>query len=111
MTTLLDAYRRWSDEPFPPGSIRDDIDELHADLATVDHWVADMVIPYVEDGRRFPLKVDIDGGLQHLRRRLLHLRASASGKDLVLRDRYSKYAALLDAVFRAYETDPLPTDL
>jgi hypothetical protein len=42
---LKSAYVLWSNEPFPPGSTRDDIGELHADLALVDEWVMSMSSP------------------------------------------------------------------
>jgi hypothetical protein len=102
---LEGAYAHWRDEPLPPGSSRDDIDELHADLVTVDLWVADMVIPYVENGTRFPLKVDIEGGIERVRERIRQLLESAYGADRSLLDRYAAYTDLLDAVFRAYRRE------
>ncbi len=105
MTHLIDAYTRWSNEPCPPGSSRDDIDLLHAELATVDLWLADMVIPYVESGKRFPLKVDISEALRHLSGGVCRLRESAQRQDLSLLDRYALYVDLMEGVFRAYEAE------
>jgi hypothetical protein len=105
----LEAYVQWSNEPFPLGSARDDIDELHADLVTVDLWVTNMVVPYVENGQRFPLKVDIAGGIRRIGDSVRELRESAEGGDRILLARYAVYVDLLDAVFRAYEADsPTP---
>lgn len=98
---LVDSYSKWRDSAFPLGSTRDDLDEIHADLATVDTWVADMVIPYVEHGTRFPLKVDIEGEIHRIIAELERLRPSAEGdSDLV--DSYADYARVLNEVFSAY---------
>jgi len=102
---LESAYVLWSNEPFPLGSTRDDIDELHAELATVDEWVMSMVIPYVEHGTPFPMRVDIAGGIGRLRDRVLELREAAHDEDRALLDRYRVYVGLLDGVFRAYTAD------
>jgi hypothetical protein len=50
MSEFDGLYARWWSTPLPSGSKRDAVDELHADLALVDVWVADTIIPLVEDG-------------------------------------------------------------
>ena len=106
MNQVLDAaYARWRDAPLPPGTARDELDELHADLATVDLWVADMVIPYVESGTRFPLKVDIAAGIRRIQKGIRELRESLDGDDAALLEEYAAYVRLLDAVFDAYQRD------
>lgn len=44
------AVEAWRREPFPPGSATDALDELHADLALADSWLAEAVIPFVDRG-------------------------------------------------------------
>jgi hypothetical protein len=63
------------------------------------------VIPYVEHGTPFPLRVDIAGGIGRLRNRVLELRESAHDEVRSLLDRYHAYVGLLDGVFRAYAAD------
>jgi hypothetical protein len=102
---LITAYTLWRAQPFPLGSAHDDMDELHADLATVDTWVADMVVPYVEYGKRFPLKVDVAAGIQRIRARVASLRESIEGDDRSLLDQYAAYLDLLEDVFSAYASE------
>ena len=95
--------------PFPPGSHRDDVDELHADLALVDTWVAETVVPYVERGVITPPQVDIAAGIKGIRDRAVALRGGASADEQAVLNRYIDYADLMDklyAAFRAEHADP-----
>jgi hypothetical protein len=103
---LLKAYSEWRNATFPPGSHRDDVDEAHAELATLDYWVADNLVPFVEHGVRVPLKVDIEGGIQRLVPRLQELMGSSDIETRARVESYSSYLRLLDAVFRAYQREP-----
>ena len=89
----------------PPGSKRDAVDELHADLALVDVWVADTIIPLVEDGVWKPPRVDIGAGIRRVRDRTVSLRESASGEDQELLDRYLEYVELLDSLYNSFRTE------
>lgn len=99
---LIAAYSAWRNEAFPAGSTRDDVDELHAELATIDEWVAGMVIPFVEHGTRYPLRVDIQAGIDSARKQASELRRSANDDDRALLDRYEGYLQLLADVFHAF---------
>ncbi len=66
MGALEDAVATWRDQAFPPGSATDALDELHADLALADTWVAESVIPFVEHGLHKPARVDVVTGLRDL---------------------------------------------
>jgi hypothetical protein len=103
---LLMAYSDWRNATFPPGSSRDDVDEAHAELATLDYWVADNVVPFLENGIRVPLKVDIEGGIQRLLLRLRDLKDSSDNETRERVESYSHYLQLLDAVLRAYQQEP-----
>jgi hypothetical protein len=52
-----EAVSLWRERSFPAGSEDDDLDELHADIALADSWIADAVIPYVDAGLFNPPKV------------------------------------------------------
>ena len=105
MTTFVSAYASWRAEPFPPGSTRDDLDELHADLALIDTWVADTVVLYAERGVLAPpAKVDIRQGIRRLAERLDNLpRTDKDPQSEALLAAYERYLALTAEVFEAYE--------
>ena len=101
-----DLYRRWRGVPFPHGSHRDDVDELHADLALVDTWVAETVVPYVERGLIAPPpKVDIGAGVQGIRNRVRVLRDGATGEELAILNRYMDYVDLIDELYVAFRKE------
>ena len=100
MGLLTTSYERWQREPFPPGHPDDAIDELHADLALADSWVADSVTPFVERGMHEPARIDVISELHELRGRATDLEASVASDDRALvRD----YAAYLDALLVVYQ--------
>jgi len=61
------AYSKWREQPFPLGSSLDALDELHADLALVDTWVAEALVPFVEHGMYRPIQVDPIQKLEEIR--------------------------------------------
>jgi hypothetical protein len=93
------------DEPFPAGSANDEIDEVHAELVTVDMLVADLVMPYLVHGRVFTDRVGIGAALEHMRQRLNELRLSSSPVETTVLERYSAYAQLLEDVFSAFQIE------
>ena len=99
MGDFEDAYIAWRNQPFPPGSADDSLDELHADLALADAWVADSVIPYVERGIFQPAQLDVIGELGKLRDRAVELRP---GEDPSLSDAYRDYSDLLVRVYEGF---------
>lgn len=102
MGEFEDAYIAWRNQPFPSGSGDDSLDELHADLALADSWVADSVIPYVERGIFQPAQLDVIGELGKLRGRALELRAGGGREDPALYDAYRDYADLLVRVYEGF---------
>ena len=70
MVDLGPAYATWRRTPFPIGSGSDEVEELHADLAMWDAFVAEAVIP-MEGGRRYDPGVhDQAAAVEDLRRRI-----------------------------------------
>lgn len=98
------AYVAWRNRPFPPGSHDDSLDELHADLALADGWVADSVIPYVERGIFQPAQLDVIEELARLRDRAVDLRGAGGEDDPTLSDAYRDYADLLLRVYEGFLT-------
>jgi hypothetical protein len=105
MTSFDDLYRRWRGVPFPHGSHRDDIDELHADLALVDTWVVDTIVPYAEYGVITAPQVDIGAGIQDIRDRAVALRGGATADERAVLNRYIDYADLLDKLYAAFRAE------
>jgi hypothetical protein len=102
VATLGDAYASWRQQPFPSGSTDDALDEIHADLVLVDHWVAQSVIPFVEQGRRQPAAVDVLGTIAQLRARAAAAAAEATDDHRQLAIAYGVYAELMGEVYRAF---------
>jgi hypothetical protein len=96
MANLADAYAAWRRQPFPHGSADGVVDELHADLALADSWVAESVIPFVERARFMPAGPDV---LHELRK--MHDRAAAL-RDPARATEYLTYIALLSDVYGAF---------
>ena len=101
MAELEDAYAAWRSRPFPPGSSDELLDELHADLALADTWVAEAVIPRVEHGLHQPARADVIDELEELRDRAVEL-TETSGRfaDGDLADDYREY---VDVLLRVYK--------
>jgi hypothetical protein len=96
MASFLEAYAAWRREPFPGGSSDDAADELHADLALADTWVAEAVIPFIESGRSAPAQVDVLGELQALRDRAATLNDPERAK------KYLAYVERLSDVYSGF---------
>ena len=102
MTGFDSAYVAWSNAPFPTGSDRDDLADLHGDLHLIEEWVLSTVYPFAEHGTVVPVLVDIPGGIADLRERIGALRPKLSGADLDLATAYLAYLDLLDAAYNAF---------
>ena len=100
MSQLTESYERWQRQPFPPGSLSDAVDELHADLAGADAWVAESVIPFVEDGIHDPARFDVIAELDALRRRASDLATAVASDE---RGPVNEYVAYLDLLADVYE--------
>jgi hypothetical protein len=98
----------WLRKGFPKGSPSDVIDDLHGRLALVDSWVAEAVLPFVEQGMVQPVAVDILGELDALDLRLAEAKAGCSASDLARLDDYRAYG---DVLRRAYEDFLLRTNV
>jgi len=96
------AYAAWRVQAFPIGSGLDALDELHADLALADTWVADTVIPFIERGIYSPAKVDVLGRLSEIRQRAIELAETVGGGDHDLAMEYDAYAHLQETVYQAF---------
>lgn len=104
MTDFHNAYRLWKKQPFPSGSSWDALDEVHADLALADAWVADTVSPFVEHGVYRPAQVDVIATLEKIRQQAIQLGAKGDEEDKMLAEDYAKYAELLQSVYQAFLT-------
>ena len=87
--------------PFPEGTNRDDIDELHAELAYWDSMVAEVVIPMTKGVPYDEGALDLAVGVEDLLGRIEALRSTAdeAGRDVL--GSYANYARSLAAVIAA----------
>lgn len=69
-------YTRWRSQPFPPGSQNEELDELHAELALLDVWIADYLLPFALEGRVVVDRQDVLAGIEVLRGQLARVRMS-----------------------------------
>ena len=105
---LGEEYEAWRRMPFPTGSSNDDIDELHAELATWDAFVAEAVIP-MERGRPYDPGIhDQAAEIRHLRSRIEALTPTVAGEDRESLVAYREYCDSLMAVIAAASGHPPP---
>jgi hypothetical protein len=102
VTDFKDSYASWRRKPFPQGSSTDSLDELHADLALADTWVAETVIPFVERGVYKPAQVDVIQELGKLHDRAREIEQMTDGEDRRLAADYGHHAALLVGVYNGF---------
>jgi hypothetical protein len=100
------AYEAWRLRPFPKGSHVDALDELHADLALADTWVAESVVPFIKRGVYSPAQVDVMEILSEVRSRATKLAESVGGADREVAMEYAAYAHLLEIVYEAFLRRP-----
>jgi hypothetical protein len=96
MSNLADAYAAWTRQPIPHGAADDVVDELHADLALADSWVAESVIPFVERAEFTPAEPDVLHELRKMRDRAAALHDPAHATE------YLRYIELLSDVYGAF---------
>jgi hypothetical protein len=102
MSDLDDIYESWRSRSFPPGSAVEALDELHADLALADAWVAEYVVPFVEQGQFSRPEVQVITTLHNIRERARDLERSGGAESQELAGEYGGYVDLLERVYRAF---------
>lgn len=102
---LIAAYKRWSDLTFPHGSARDEVDEVHAEIATIDMWVTDYVVPYVEHGKSVPVTIDVKAAIDQALKRVDELQPDAHLDDKELLENYQRYLLALSDVFAVFQEE------
>jgi len=89
------AYREWRHAPFPEGSSVEELGELHADMALVDEWLIQIVIPYMEYRVINPHVVDLERSVAELESRLGTLTPSVLESDEPAAARLRNYLGLM----------------
>jgi hypothetical protein len=100
MDTFEDKVVAWRNAPFPPGSAHDPLDEAHADLALVETWVADSLLPYIDHQVWRPAVPDVFGALDEIERSLAGM--DLGPDDRALAGRYVAYVSLLRTAYEAF---------
>ena len=100
MSRFTNAYQRWLQEPIPPGSGVDTIDELHAELAQWDAFVADLAVPYSKGAEVAQPVYDFGEAIAQLGNRLRQSERLRPADASTL-DRYVNYLHLVAEVFAA----------
>ncbi len=101
MSTFEETVRNWREASFPQGSEVDALDDIHADLALYDSWIAESVVPYVDRGIWEPAVVDVLGALDELILRTKALQRTGID-DRSAAASYLAYAEMLRRVYRAF---------
>jgi hypothetical protein len=102
VANLNHEVAEWRSKPFPAGSSNDAVDELHADLVLIDSWVADSVIPFVQEGRHTPAAVDVLGAIDRLQEQIAQLMSITASDTRLSLENYQAYAECLSGVYRAF---------
>ncbi len=95
--SFSEAYRQWRVEPFPKEEATTEFGDLHADLALIDTWVADSVVPYFDRHIYTPAKVDVLGKIASIESKLSQ--GSETGTFALKAQPYVKYLGLLRGVY------------
>lgn len=100
MAAFRELVVGWQGSVFPKGSPDEELDEIHADLALCDSWIAESLLPYLRTGKWVPAIPDVLQVLDDIVDRLN--RQQEQRNDLVLIDQYTQYASLLRAVYKGF---------
>jgi hypothetical protein len=90
-----EACNRWRATSFPKGSLDDELDELHAQLAYVDAMIADSAIPFLAGSRYDPIPAQASDELEHVLSRASTLAQLSNPEISNTALEYRQYAALL----------------
>jgi len=90
----------WQKLGFPKGSRDEELDEIHADLALCDSWVAESLVPYLRTGRWTPAIPNVLQTLDDIIARLNQRQKQVYDRALI--DQYLRYAMLLRAVYKGF---------
>ena len=108
MSDLQDIYASWRSRSFPRGSVVAALDGLHADLALADGWVAEYVVPFVEQGQFSRPEDGVVATLQNIRDRAIELEKTGGAEDKALAAEYVQYVDLLERVYKAFLSQARP---
>lgn len=97
--SFIVAYEHWRNLAFPEGSPVASIDELKADLALVDVYVADTVIPFRDGGGCMTPVVEVPRAIADLEQRIDASMAAAQPVDRDRLIRYRDYCSALRQVW------------
>jgi hypothetical protein len=95
--------RIWLATPFPADGRDPRVNDLHADLALADTWVAEEATPVINGRGRQKPGIDVSGGLGQLELRLQAVRPAVTDGDRELLDSYLAYLGILVQVHRSLE--------
>lgn len=101
MNATPDPIEEWLALPFPRGSTNDALDLAHAELATIDSWIAGSVLRYRKTGEW--VRPVLDGSAE-----LSRLRSAVSAIGLEMpeermnADSYLRYIDLLSHVYNIF---------
>ena len=99
------AYRKWRDQPFPDGSAVDELDEVHGDIALVDEWLVQIIIPYMQTGSVAPLVVDPVQSIGEIRTRLRRIEPHLDRVSSRSVAEYHGYLCVMECAMVEYEAN------
>ena len=101
MNAAPDPIEQWLALPFPRGSTNDALDIAHAELATLDSWIAGSVLRYRKTAEWVPPALDVAAPLSQLRGTVSAMRLNTL-EDREKAASYLHYIDLLSSVYDAF---------
>ena len=105
MNGFEDSYAAWRGMPGPRGSDNEDLEILRADIFLADHWIAESLIPFVENGRIEVPPFDVENPLSELLKQAIQME-QVGREDLAATARtYSDYVRAQISAYRGFLTE------
>ncbi|MCW2856165.1 MAG: hypothetical protein JWR52_1780 [Marmoricola sp.] len=103
MTDLSAAVDAWRSEPFPSGARDDETSELQADVALIDHWVAESVLPFLSHGTYSPAVPDVVSEARQFQQRAGEIaRRMTDPAEIAIANACATYLALAIQAYEAF---------
>lgn len=100
MNATPDRIEEWLALPFPRGSTNDALDMAHAELATLDSWIAGSVLRYRKTAEWVPPALDVAIQLSQLRATVTAIGLNT----LEEREQAASYLHYIDLLSSVYDT-------
>lgn len=98
------SYAAWREMPGPRGSDDEDLEALRSDIFLADHWIAETLIPFFENGRIKVPPFDVENPLSELLKRAIQMEEGGREDLTAIARTYSDYVRAQIAAYRSFLT-------